>query len=275
MKLNFSKLFCLIGAVLCVPLFIFEKLTNIDPETGFFLEKGIPVYLFGGILTLVLAGIIIHSLWLSRDHSFAISNSRILGLFSLTLGIAMIADGALDLLPFLSSVQLGNAGAAANNVSAMILIGFKFLLALLSGFVFIRLAMGYFQENIKNRGSCAFLLPIIWALINCIQLYSEYPQIAGMADRVLLLVCLLTFTVFLVGQGRILSDVNMDRGVPFSSAFGLCAALSGLILVAGSIASFHKGLALPVYDLILCGVISAYCFSFVLNTQSLKGEPRS
>lgn len=265
--MNFSKLLFLIASVLCIPLYVYEKLTNIDSVSGFFLNKGGLVTVFYAILVLALAGMVFYSLKLMKRYHFSISNSKLLAVLSLGLGVAMIVSGASNMLSLFDDTSAAG-GAAFTNSGALILASCVFLISLLSGGVFLRLSVSFFREDIKNRGSYTFLFPILWALINCVSLYTDYPQIAGMPDRVLYLLCLLSFTVFLVGQGRVLSDVNMDRGVRLLCGFGFVSALTGLVLVVGELSAIKNGLALPVFDLVLSFIISLYCLCFAVGTKT-------
>ena len=79
--------------------------------------------------------------------------------------------------------------------------------------------------------------------------------------------CLLAFTLFLMGQSRILSDVDFKKGVCWINAFGFCAALFGLTMTVGEIVSYST-MTLPLFDAILTFVMSLYCLSFSFNTGS-------
>lgn len=266
-SLNRSKLIFLIGMVVCLPLRVWHKFSNIDSATGFYLNKDVTVTAYYGILSVSLIGILCFSLFLMRNKTFAISASRTLSVLSVAVGIAILASGGLQAWQFYQNYisVSGQAGLLVPTV----LIGILFFFSVFSGVVFLRLAIGYAKEDITNRGSYTFLIPILWALAYCVLMYTDYPQIADMPDRVLYLFCLLSFTVFLVGQGRILSDVNMDKGVCYVCGFGLTTALSGLLLIVGEAVSFTKGTTLPLFDLALAFCISVYALVFSWSTAPL------
>lgn len=113
------------------------------------------------------------------------------------------------------------------------------------------------------------MFPLVWALIACVEMFRDYPQIAGMPERTLYLLCLLSFTLFLMGQSRILSDVDFIKGVRWINAFGMCAALFGLTMTAGEIAAFSS-MSLPVFDVLLAFILSLYCLAFSFNTYIEK-----
>lgn len=175
----------------------------------------------------------------------------------------MIASGVIHLMNLLSS--------AFSTVmsSTLIITALQIVMAALSGIVFLHLGICYFKENISNRGSLTFLFPLVWALIACVEMFRDYPQIAGMPERTLYLLCLLSFTLFLMGQSRILSDVDFIKGVRWINAFGMCAALFGLTMTAGEIAAFSS-MSLPVFDVLLAFILSLYCLAFSFNTYIEK-----
>lgn len=261
--MNGSKWIFIIGLVACLPFRIWHKATNIDPITGFFLEKDITVSIFYGILALSLVLIICFSLFLLRNKKFSISANRALSVLSLAVGISIIANGGLELYESYSKLD------PLNTLVPSIIMGTLFFISLFAGIVFIRLCIGYAKEDITNRGSYTFLIPIIWGLAHCVVMYIDYPQIADMPDRVLYLICLLSFTVFLVGQGRIMSDVNMDKGVCYVSGFGMVAAFSGILMVTGEVSALLKGFTLPIFDLILACFISLYSLVFSWSTAPM------
>ncbi len=180
----------------------------------------------------------------------------------------MLASGAMHLVQLIYVIrQILAMSEVAVLPSGMLLSIIQIPMAALSGIVFLRLGIGYLRENITNRGSFTFVFPLIWALINCVEMFQQYPQIAGMPERTLYLLCLLSFTLFLMGQTRILSDVDFKKGVRWINAFGLCTALFGLTMTIGELVAFSS-MSLPLFDAILAFSFSLYCLAFSFNTSS-------
>lgn len=258
--MNITKLLFILGAVICLPLYGFLCLTNLDPVTGFFSSSTLLTTLFYGALFLIPVLMLLFSQVIQKQLSFSISNSKILAVLSFLLGTAMISSGVTHLLFLLSLLD----GAMFGTI---LLTGLLVPLSLLSGLSFLWLGIGYLRENINRSGSMSFLLPVSWSLITCVELFRDYPQIAGMPERTLYLLCLLSFTLFLLGQSRILNNIDFARGVRWSNGFGFCAGLFGLTLTVGEAAAFST-MSLPLLDVGLTLTIALYCIAFSVNAFS-------
>lgn len=258
--MNITKLLFILGVVICLPLYGFLCLTNLDPVTGFFSSSTLLTTLFYGALFLIPVLMLLFSQVIQKQLSFSISNSKILAVLSFLLGVAMIGSGVTHLLFLLSLLD----GAMFGTI---LLTGLLVPLSLLSGLSFLWLGIGYLRENINRSGSMSFLLPVSWSLITCVELFRDYPQIAGMPERTLYLLCLLSFTLFLLGQSRILNNIDFARGVRWSNGFGFCAGLFGLTLTVGEAAAFST-MSLPLLDVGLTLAIALYCIAFSVNAFS-------
>lgn len=258
--MNITKLLFILGAVICLPLYGFLCLTNLDPVTGFFSSSTLLTTLFYGALFLIPVLMLLFSQVIQKQLSFSISNSKILAVLSFLLGAAMIGSGVTHLLFLLSLLD----GAMFGTI---LLTGLLVPLSLLSGLSFLWLGIGYLRENINRSGSMSFLLPVSWSLITCVELFRDYPQIASMPERTLYLLCLLSFTLFLLGQSRILNNIDFARGVRWSNGFGFCAGLFGLTLTVGEAAAFST-MSLPLLDVGLTLAIGLYCIAFSVNAFS-------
>lgn len=257
---NISKILFVIDLIICLPLYGYLCLTSFDPVTGFFASASTVTTIFYGVLLIIPLLMIFISTKLQRNLSFSISNSKILAVLSFLLGGAIILNGVYHLLNFLPIVQNGGA-----MFSTMLIASLQIPVAAVSGFVFLRLGVGYLRENIANRTSASFVFPVIWALIACIETFQNYPQIAGMPEHTLYLLCLLSFTLFLIGQSRILSNIQFSKGVYWVNAFGLCTALFGLTMSCGEIVAFSK-MSLPIFDAVFVFILALYCLAFSINT---------
>lgn len=266
-NLNLTKILFAIGAVICLPLYGFLCITALDPQTGF-LAEGLPATLFYVALFVFPVLMILCSYLQKKRLTFSISNSRVLSVLSFALGGVMIAGAVVDVIGIVAAVVDSLSYQSGSMLlSVLLLSSLQIVMALISGLVFLRLGISYLLENIANRGSMTFIFPVVWALITCVEMFRDYPQIAGMPERTLYLLCLLAFTLFLMGQSRILSDVDFKKGVCWINAFGFCAALFGLTMTVGEIVSYST-MTLPLFDAILTFVMSLYCLSFSFNTGS-------
>ena len=90
--MNITKLLFILGAVICLPLYGFLCLTNLDPVTGFFSSSTLLTTLFYGALFLIPVLMLLFSQVIQKHLSFSISNSKILAVLSFLLGAAMIGS---------------------------------------------------------------------------------------------------------------------------------------------------------------------------------------
>lgn len=198
--------------MICLPLYGFLCITALDPQTGF-LAEGLPATLFYVALFVFPVLMILCSYLQKKRLTFSISNSRVLSVLSFALGGVMIAGAVVDVIGIVAVVVDSLSYQSGSLLlSVLLLSSLQIVMALISGLVFLRLGISYLLENIANRGSMTFIFPVVWALITCVEMFRDYPQIAGMPERTLYLLCLLAFTLFLMGQSRILSDVDFKKG---------------------------------------------------------------
>ena len=97
--MNISKILFVIGAIVCLPLYGFLCITNLDPTTGFFTSSNLLTTVFYGVLIAVPVLIILLSTVIQKRFAFSISNSRMLGVLSLLMGALMIASGVAPVTP--------------------------------------------------------------------------------------------------------------------------------------------------------------------------------
>ena len=268
--MNLTKVLFIIGAVICLPLYGFLAVTALDPVTGFLASDNVLTTVFYAALLIVPVLMLVSALFLHRAPGFSISNAKSLAMLSGLLGVVMMANGFVVLWELISEIRSNLAAGYTFLLPAGALLSiFQIPTAILGGVVFLRLAVSYSQENIANRNSKAFLLPLAWSLITCVALFRDYPQIAGMPERMLYLLCLLSFTLFLMGQSRILGDVDFEKGICWVNAFGMCAALFGLTMIVGEIAA-PSSMTLPFFDLLLAFALTLYCLFFSVNVYTEK-----
>ena len=183
------------------------------------------------------------------------------------LGGVLVLCGVFDLLNIGYAILDSLDFLPAALLSGVLLSGAQAVMAVVSGIVFVRLGVSFLLERIANRSSITFIFPVIWALLACVEMFRDYPQIAGMPERTLYLLCLLCFTLFLMGHSRILGDVDFAKGTCWINAFGFCGALFGLTMTVGEVLCFSS-MTLPLSDVLLVFALSLYCLAFSFNTYA-------
>lgn len=264
--MNWTKLLFAISAVICLPLYGFLSITRFDAQTGF-LTAGILTTVFYAALAVLAVLMLAGSFLQKKQLRFSIFNSRLLAVLAMVLGGVLVLCGVFDLLNIGYTILDSLDFLPAALLSGVLLSGAQAVMAVVSGIVFVRLGVSFLLERIANRSSITFIFPVIWALLACVEMFRDYPQIAGMPERTLYLLCLLCFTLFLMGHSRILGDVDFAKGTCWINAFGFCGALFGLTMTVGEVLCFSS-MTLPLSDVLLVFALSLYCLAFSFNTYA-------
>lgn len=264
--MNWTKLLFAISAVICLPLYGFLSITRFDAQTGF-LTAGTLTTVFYAALAVLAVLMLAGSFLQKKQLRFSIFNSRLLAVLAMVLGGVLVLCGVFDLLNIGYAILDSLDFLPAALLSGVLLSGAQAVMAVVSGIVFVRLGVSFLLERITNRSSITFIFPVIWALLACVEMFRDYPQIAGMPERTLYLLCLLCFTLFLMGHSRILGDVDFAKGTCWINAFGFCGALFGLTMTVGEVLCFSS-MTLPLSDVLLVFALSLYCLAFSFNTYA-------
>lgn len=264
--MNWSKFFLAVGTVLCLPLYIYFRIFNIDPATGFFLQKGFLTVFYYTILTVCLAGAVVFGLWGKPVPAFAPQKKRLLAVPAVILGLLTVLEGFS-----LAKNYLDFAFSFSSPVDAILFEPFSFVLTLAQVLLAACGAFGFFACGIhffwgsKTTANlfCLFASPV-WMGVFTAKMFMEYPQIASFPDRALWFTCLVFFTLFLVGQSRIMSGLVPQKGCRYVTAFGTGCALTGTVLIAGTVLSFHFNSTLPLLHLLFVAAAAGYALLFLL-----------
>lgn len=266
--MNWSKYFFIIGLAVCLPLRIFLVFRGIDPATGFYDSNSFTVPLYNTLLLLCLVIMVGYGMFRMRPASFEPKNKPVLSAASLVMGAAVLLQSAMSFWRFLRLLmewQDPLSYLTAHMLPALGRLLFLFL-GLAASATFFSFAMGY-SGGKPVRRTAALLMPSVWAIVYCAQQFMAYPQIADFSDRVLWLLTLLFFSLFLLGQARIIRQINPVKGVRYLTAFGFSGALCGILLGLSQLFTLQKVSTLPISQWVLAALCGAYSLIFALNTK--------
>ena len=266
--MNWSKLLFLIGLVLCLPLRIFLIFTNINPETGFYLSGGFWVSLYTTILVICLLGIVGYGLFRMRPVPLELKNPKLLSVASLLIGCLVLVHSASvfwnfvqDLFPWRDFSYF----LSGNLVSSLMEL-LRLLIGLAAAASFFSFAISYIGGR-SSQKTAALLTPALWTMLYCGEQFMDYPQIADMSDRVLWFLTIALFTMMLIGQGRVVRNVQPQKGARYISAFGYSCALCGALLGFSQLITLQRASTLPTPQWGMAFCFGIYAFLLAQNTR--------
>lgn len=189
-----TKINILLSSILFIAtgLRIVLKNTNIQIDSGFYNEQTASVYLFTGLLLVVL----IVAITLPKFARFAFDKSVKLSVFT---AIATLITGGLMAVSFVTTFKIGNL---LNNLSTLLLAMSAFAMILI-GITYLR---GITQVE-TNTQKLLFLMPTIWVITVALQLFTTYTEVLSNSDQwlhifgiTLFMLCIFTQAKYLCGE---------------------------------------------------------------------------
>lgn len=267
---NWSKLFCALGFVGCLALRVALIFTNLDPESGFYSPGSALPSCFTVLLLCCLILIVGYGLLKSRSR-FQVRQPKLLILPAALCGLGILAVSILCFRDYLGQLFLWNdpLDELLDNIPMALLQGLQLLLGLIAGASQLSLAL---SGGRAFRRTGILLCPALWGILYAIRQFMTYPQIADMPDRLLWLLTLLFFSLAMVGQARVLRQVDAAKGARYLNAYGYAAALCGLLLCLSQAVTLQRVSSLETYQWIFAGVLGLHCLSMALCCQDAEEE---
>ncbi|MGN0664787.1 MAG: hypothetical protein ACI4L5_06890 [Negativibacillus sp.] len=237
--MNWSKLFFAVGGLICLALRIFLIFTNVDPNTGFYLSGGFAVSFYNTLLGLSLAIIVGYGLFVMKPKGFRVKHPLLLTLVSAVCGLMVLVISGLDFWSSLSDLFRWSdpLRQILDNKLFVVLQIIRLFIGLSAGAAFLSYAI---TGGKMFRRSGVLLTPALWTMLYLVEQFMAYPQIADMSDRVLWILTLLFFALAMIGQARIIRNVNPEKGAKYLCAYGYACALCGLILGISQLVTLEK-----------------------------------
>lgn len=268
--MNWSKLFFGIGGGICLLLRIYLILTNMDPTTGFYLSGGFAVSFYNTLLTLSLIIIISYGLFKIKPHDFDVKKPILVTIASSLCGLAILLVSGISFFDFLSHIFRWSDPITylMNSKLTVLFQLLRLLIGLSAGAALLSFAI---RGGRMVRRSGMLITPALWALIYAVDQFMAYPQIADMSDRVLWLLCLLFFSLAMIGQARIIRGIKPEKGSKYLCAYGYACALCGLLLGISQTVTMEKVCTIETMQWILTTCMALHALAMASSCR-MEGE---
>ena len=268
------------SAVTCMLLWVFIKLTMIEPATGFYTGSSPLITFFNLLLFLSCLLLFVLGLFQKREWNLqeTIWNLPLLRFLSILCGAGAIASagyfGWLQYDYYLSTFNfafdlidlIGWVAGFAGRVF------FFVLMPVVSGFLWIRLGVRPPSASLSpNPYLC--LAPVLWQIGLSVSFFMSFTSMRAAADQRFGITQAVLAVPFLLAFARLTSKIDPARGMRYLRLFGLVFALFALVSAGGALAAMLAGrrvtVALPlVMELFFYPVLALYAVVFLFSVKA-------
>lgn len=261
-----------VALLVCLGLQIVLKLQYIDVETGFYTQGSWMATAFGWTLAIFAVVAFVSNRLRRVDNDYPVSRrSWSAALLALLVGLSILAYVLLD-EPRMVLEQ--NRGILATQIGGVVGI----TLGALAGATFIWLAFCTAARSQRAPIGVVLLLPSVWQIVLLVTRFNSYTTLTAIPDNLLTVLFMIFNSLFLLGHARTVRGFMRKDGRNYTIPAGLCASLTGLLLVVPNYVymAVHKTLAIPApmlgqIESIYILLISLYALVFVLGlVRSIK-----
>lgn len=265
--MNWSKLFCGIGLVICLALRVFLIFTSVDPITGFYSGGGFAVSFYNTLLLLSLLIIVGYGLFVMKPGEFHVKIPALLTVSSAVCGLMILVISGIEFRTFLQELfYWGNPLLRLMNMKMAALVQLlRLFIGLSAGASLLSFAI---TGGKMFRRSGILIMPAIWTMVYTVEQFMAHPQIADMSDRMLWLLTLLFFSMTMIGQARIIRNVKPEKGAKYICAFGYACALCGLLLGLSQIITMQKVCTIDTLQWVLTTCMGFHGLVMALSCHS-------
>lgn len=214
----------IVGTLIALPVRTAEFFSAID-SSGFYVS-GNSLVPFLNVFLVVFTVVLLASYLIrpvQRDFRWP-RGSKVTGVLALLLGLALLAEMVLRFLAVLGFESAVSDSTYKSN-SGCFLVGIG---ALLAALYFFLLAFHQFARR-KTRLAVSSLFPVLWCVLLLIYSFMQYTAIANISKLLFDVLRMVFLLVFFYYNGRITGGVPNGREWRGAAAFGLPAALFGLL----------------------------------------------
>ena len=274
MLLKPQKIVFSFALICCIALRIYLKLFSINPATGFYEGNLTAASIFNWVLIIGCIGLLLMGWLSSKKMAVPIFRSNPgMRVFSVLTGIFALVFAGSTLLEQVDGLL--NLTYGSNIVSSLVLsaVGIFCLIVapIVSGILFI--VIGLKGCNGNQYHGALLLFPVLWQTALLLTTFMRYTLMRSASDQLLMIVTLLFIVPFLMANGRILSNLNPEKGMRQLSMFGLSFALAavphsiGILSAAFANKTVEIGPSLYAAGFYLCMGIYAMMMVFSLKKQ--------
>lgn len=207
-----KKINILLGIILLIAtvLRVVLKNTNIQIDSGFYNQQTLSVYLFTGMLVVILILAII----VPKFKAFSLNNPVKLSMFT---GIVTMINGVFMLVSLLTMFKIAN-----------FLESLSTLLLAISGLSMILMGITYFKGITlvnDNVYKLLFLIPTVWSITVVLQLFSTYTEVLSNSDQWLHIFGITLFMLSIFTQAKYLCGEQTKKICLANICYGFACAI--------------------------------------------------
>lgn len=229
-------LLLLAGLVVCIPFRLVQLFTNIEPNTGFFIENNWTVYCFYAVVVLfVIALAVVSGSFgkipasrpvLRRDKTLAICS------FLFAVGIAYDVIFALaKVMRALTDGSLSNGFFSVMFTDGMFAQLLQAICGMAACIYIILVALSYVGEKATY---CDYrflaIMPLFWALFRMVSRFMTKISFTMVSELLLELLMLAFMLLFLMSFARVSAQVNQKGEMKKIVRYGMPAAFLALLI---------------------------------------------
>lgn len=255
--------FCFV-AVAAIPLRTYQLFTNIEPDTGFFINgTDMLVYLLYAILTAGIVISVFSSVLYKNELGYdrAVMKRPVQGVISLITGFTMLFDMARVLVTLLN----GWNGAGITSVdkvlnSAMVLFG------ILSAIFFVVFAISMFSgaTNASEYKLLSLAIPV-WFVVRLVSRFTTKISFVRVSELTIEIFMLVFMLLFFLSFAQLNSKIE-SKGIDWKIVgYGIPAAVLALVCFIPRIIVAVTGNADLIYQNVKIEYCDAGCALFTLS----------
>ncbi len=248
------------------------KVLFVDTESGFYIGRGLLIYLLPAVMICGIAGIAFFAFSEKVDTDGRLKGNRFIEITLTLLGIVVAAVSAFELPGVLSLMAEG--APLINQLPAWLQL-VEQILGLISGAVLVYIAF-CLLSGAKRSGTHGIvaLIPAVWHTIAMIDRFISFREVTTASDQLIETLYLVSATLFFLANAKCLADIAKSRRA--CVMWGLIASHFGLVLAAGQSAAIvvlGNGISgPPMPQNILIIAFSIYALSIAASLAVTSAE---
>lgn len=260
-----------LGLLVCGSARILLKLRFMDPETGFYTGSNgiITVYHLGLLAAAVLLFLVSRLRRPGGDYPVRYDN-RAAGLLALLTGLSVAAYVLLDQPYPLMEQGYSQAILQARDYACV-------ALGILAALSLVWIGAGMLFGSVSRAAMIPALFGGLWQAYMLVTRFNSYTVLTTISDNLLAVLFMVFAALFLVGQARVLFGLSRKDGRNYTIPSGLCASLTGLLLVVPNyLYMVLRDAAMPapllgMWESVYVLLLSLYALVFVVGmVRSIK-----
>ncbi len=279
------------GVVILLPTRIYQLLSIVDGEQGFYLKTDFTVGFMYGLLAVLLILFVAGSFLSSKATEIEsdYSGNKLLGGVSVAVSVSMVVN---LITQFSSFMELYNGFGSQFGVTTMKLGEYMMksgalsklgeaVFALLAAVYFLIFGLGCFSEKIKaSKFRILAITPVAWTIFRMLTRLIRTISYIKVSDLFYEIIMILFMMVFFMAFAQFNSKIN-EKGIDwkifgygfFASLMALVCSVPRLVMVIiGKGDMLSADSPLEIWDLLIAVFIIVYIIGFISCKKKEKSE---